>query len=283
MPAQLEKLCHQEVAAYPPPELVEATRRRGDELMAKLDKNHRAVLRPPFVIIGDLPPRELEQMADQSVVRPAGAMWASYFRKRPPEPIAVLLFRDAESYKKGAGAAFGDKDLPHFGYYKPEERTMVMNIATGTGTLVHELTHALIVYDFPDVPRWFNEGLASLHEQCYVHPDRIVGKVNWRLPGLQTAVREKRLRPLATMLRADDFYGPLQGLNYAHSRYLFLYMQEKGRLRRFYHAFHARAGESDAAVKTIEEVFGRKIDQVDAEYVKWVKGLTPTTPLASDN
>ena len=38
-------------------------------------------------------------------------------------------------------------------------------LATGGGTLSHELTHALMEADFPNAPGWISEGLASLHEQ----------------------------------------------------------------------------------------------------------------------
>jgi predicted DNA-binding transcriptional regulator YafY len=58
--------------------------------------------------------------------------------------------------------------------------------------LAHELTHALIVYDFPDVPTWFNEGLGSLHEGCRIERTRIVGVPNWRLGPFQKAIREKK-------------------------------------------------------------------------------------------
>ena len=61
---------------------------------------------------------------------------------------------------------YDDDDLSKYGYYKPSEKTMLMNINTGTGTLVHEMTHALVRYDFPDIPSWFNEGLGSLYERC---------------------------------------------------------------------------------------------------------------------
>ena len=74
----------------------------------------------------------------------------------------------------------------------------MLNLGTGTGTLLHELTHALADFDVPDMPDWLNEGLASLHEQCRFRNDEqgpwIEGLVNWRLDALQAVVRQSRLR-----------------------------------------------------------------------------------------
>ena len=107
-----------------------------------------------------------------------------------------------------------------------------MNVGTGTGTLVHELTHALIAPDFPNVPDWFNEGLASLYEQCSLGPDTITGHENWRLPALQKAIQSGKLRPLSELIADDDFRNNERvGLNYAEARYLMFYLQEKGQLR----------------------------------------------------
>ena len=39
-----------------------------------------------------------------------------------------------------------------------------MNSATALGTLSHELVHPYMETNFPNVPSWFNEGLASLYE-----------------------------------------------------------------------------------------------------------------------
>ncbi|MHC4717091.1 MAG: hypothetical protein ACYS5V_08990 [Planctomycetota bacterium] len=257
-------------APYPPPKLIRACRAAAKTAMGQLDGSFRSVVRPPFVVIGNLPAQRLSRMADGSVVRPAEAMWRSYFSRKPTNVITIYLFRDAASYRRWARKLFNDKDLPYFGYYKPARRTLVMNIATGTGTLVHELTHALIPCDFPRVPTWFNEGLGSLHEQCYVRRDVIVGAVNWRLPALQKAIAAGKLRPLRELVSRNDFYGPRRGLNYAQARYFVMYMQHKGILKKFYHRFRRRPA---AAAEVIESVFGQRMEKVEADYVKWVKGL----------
>ncbi len=260
-------------ATYPSEQLIGASDASAKAMLARLDGSFGAVVRPPFVVIGNMPARRVEAMASGSVVRPAKAMWHSYFRKKPTHVITILLFRDAKTYKHWAKKLFNNADPPYFGYYRPRDRTMVMNIATGTGTLVHELTHALIVYDFPAVPLWFNEGLASLHEGCRVLPDRIVGVVNWRLPALQKAVRGKALRPLRELITRDDFYGRQRGLNYAQARYFVMYMQKRGLLRKFYKRFRDNHRGPDAAVKAVEHVFGAKLERIESDYLKWVMTL----------
>ncbi|MFW6132455.1 MAG: hypothetical protein ACOC8F_01060 [Planctomycetota bacterium] len=274
---------------YPPEPLVDACRAASKLWRRKLGGDFRVVVRPPFVVAGRAKLRagdgevRLERLVATSVVRPARAMWSSYFTARPARPVVVLLFDDAQTYREQAEKLFGDTDVPHFGYCRGDG-TLVMNIATGTGTLVHELTHALIAPDFIAVPTWFNEGLASLHEQCRVGPERITGLCNWRLPALQAAVRDEDLRPLRELVTARDFYGPQRGLNYAHARYFVMYLQQRGRLKRFYKTFRAMwheslvrseggPGEVAPDVRAIEAVLERDIDAVDAAWRRWVATL----------
>jgi len=271
-------------AKYPPAELADACRKAAEKLRDRLDETFNVTVRPPFVVAGNCSAERLGGYIKWSVVRPAEAMWKSYFEKKPTAVITILLFADGRSYKHWAKELFGDTDLPHFGYCR-RDGVLVMNIATGTGTLVHELTHALIKYDFPQVPDWFNEGLSSLHEQCNVRDDVVVGLVNWRLPGLQKALREGSLRPLRQLVTADDFYGRLQGINYAQARYFVMYMQQRGVLAKFYktfrdmHAERAKAGRRDEPaeapidVRAIEQTFGCSVDEIDAACRKWVMTL----------
>ncbi len=258
---------------YPSEKLCRAARSAAAAMLARLDGSFAAAVRPPFVVIGNLPEARLRRLADGTVLAAARAMWQSYFRRRPTDVITILLFADGKSYARWATKLFNDTRPPYFGYYKPSIHTMVMNIATGSGTLVHELTHGLIVYDFPKVPAWFNEGLGSLHEQCRIEPKRIVGLVNWRLPALQKAVRAKTLRPLRELVSRDDFYGRLVGLNYAQARYFLMYAQHRGLLEKLYKTFRDHCSDTDAAVKAIEKVFGSGIDKVEADFLRWVMTL----------
>ena len=110
----------------------------------------------------------------------------------------------------------------------------------------------------PACPTWFNEGLASLYEQCEERHGRIAGGINWRLPGLQTALRAGSAPAFAllTSLPAADYYGINTGVNYGVARYLCYYLQEKGLLQRFYRDVVAHQEEDPSGYRTLQAVLG---------------------------
>ena len=229
----------------------------------------------PFVIAGDGMPRQLARYRDGTILAATRALQAMYFDKGPQEPILILLFESEGPYKRLAKKWFDDDDVPHFGFYRHADRVMLMNVSTGTGTLVHELTHALIAPDFPGVPSWFNEGLASLYEQCTLDGDRIEGHENWRLPALQQAIRAGKLRPLKELIQDPDFYGADRvGLNYAEARYLMFYLQDKDLLRAYYRQFRDSAKDDPTGLKTLEHVIApQTLGQFEKEWRQWVLKL----------
>lgn len=251
-----------------------ACERRLEGLRGVAGDGLRYRVEVPFVIAGDVSAAELERIARGTVCRAAEALWAGYFDRRPTEPITVLLLADATSYTRYAERLFGDTDLPHFGYYRRRERTLVMNIATGTGTLVHELVHALGDYDFRGRPDWFDEGLASLYEQCTLADGRIRGMVNWRLPALQKALAAGTLRPLSELITADDFRGSREGLNYAHARYFCLYLESQGWLQAYYRRFRDGFADDPTGLRFLPEVCnGQSVQDIDRAYRRWLATL----------
>lgn len=250
------------------------------KLRDRLDDSLRLVVRPPFVIAGDLSESELDAWHTDTIQPAAAAMAARYFDVPPSAPITVLLFSEEASYNLYARRLFADVGISVYGYYRPVERTLVMNIGTGGGTLVHELTHALMASDFPDVPEWFNEGLASLHEQCRFRQSPqgpwIEGLPNWRLAALREAVQEGRLASLEQLATTDEFRGPNEALHYAQARYLCLYLQERGQLEQYYRQLRADCQQDPRGVATLANLFpGRSWAEIDAEFRAWVRGVAP--------
>src|SRR5436305_4661332 len=137
---------------------------KSRELLAKWkdrfdEERFNYLVAPPFVIAGNGTVAQLEGYRDRTVLAAARALKAKYFKVDPAEPVLILLFESEGPYRRLAKAWFGNDNVPHYGFFR-HDNVMLMNVGTGTGTLVHELTHALIKPDFPQVPSWFNEGLA---------------------------------------------------------------------------------------------------------------------------
>jgi hypothetical protein len=232
-----------------------------------------------YVVAANTDREQLER--SKSTVRDAyRALTRTYFEKKPDRPIAIYLFRDKLTYEDYCVRHYKESPSTPYGFFRPDERKLVMNIATGGGTLVHEMVHPFIAVDFPGAPPWLNEGLASLYEQCQIHAGTIKGLVNWRLPHLQRAVLGNTLIPLKDLLpmASEEFYRRY-GLPYAESRYLCLFLQEQGKLVAFYKAFRAAAASEDPSKKdttgtaTLEAVMGRPIGELETIWIDWVKTL----------
>lgn len=153
------------------------------------DASFHIVIQKPFVVVGDEAPATVRSRSVRTVKWAVDKLKATYFRKDPDEILDIWLFKDKNSYETNTKRVFNDRPTTPFGYYSSRHRALVMNIATGGGTLVHEIVHPFMASNFPRCPSWFNEGLASLYEQCGERNGRITGFTNWRLNGLKQAIR----------------------------------------------------------------------------------------------
>jgi hypothetical protein len=216
------------------------------------------LVQSPFVVIGDEPASVVRRRANDTVKWAVERLKREYFKRDPQEILDIWLFKDEESYNRNARLLFGETPSTPFGYYSPSHKSLVMNIATGGGTLVHEIVHPFVEANFPDCPPWFNEGLGSLYEQCSDKDGRINGATNWRLAGLQRAIRTDRVPPFADLLAMDHtaFYERDRGTNYGQARYLCYYLQEKGLLAKFYKDFTASSKTDPTGVKTLKKILG---------------------------
>ena len=236
------------------------------------------IVSPPFVVAGDGGRARVTRYVDHTIRAADAALERKFFdRARPDEPVLILLFESRGPYARLAKKWFDHGDVPHYGFYRRRENVMLMNVGTGTGTLVHELVHALIASDFPDVPSWFNEGLGSLYEQCSIGRDHqtIAGHANWRLPALKAAIRKDELRSLRELIEDENFYDAAHvGMNYAQARYLLMYLQEKKLLTDYYARFRDNAADDPTGLKTLEAVVAPKsLAEFEKQWRAWVLTL----------
>lgn len=219
-----------------------------------------AVIQEPFIVISDCPKEHLEKKWAIGTIK-----WAvtnlkkSYFTKDPDEILEIWLFKNKESYEKNAKILWGKVPSTPYGYYSPADKVLVMNIATGGGTLVHEIVHPYIHANFPECPPWFNEGLGSLYEQSSFKNNKIWGLTNWRLEGLKNKIEKGKLPTFEALMKFSDneFYNSENGSysdNYAQSRYLLYYLQENDLLITYYKEFTANKKEDPTGYQTLKKL-----------------------------
>ncbi len=249
---------------------------RINELKEKLTGDFIVKEHSYFVIASNLSETETDKILDGTIDKAVECFYNDYFSVKPDEATTIFLFKNDDTYRLWAKKLYDDDDLSRYGYYKPSERTMLMNINTGTGTLVHEMTHALARYDFPDIPSWFNEGLGSLYERCSLNNKTILGYVNWRLPALQDALKDKSYTSINVLVKTDweEFYGKRSDVNYAQARYLCMYLQEQNLLKKFYKSFRDTYKDDNTGKTQLENITGKSLKELDNDYTSWVNTLS---------
>jgi hypothetical protein len=230
------------------------------ELKKVVPQGFSIVVQPPFVVIGDENPRTVRYRAKHTIKWAVEHLKKAFFKKDPQEIIDIWLFKNKDSYQKHTRSIFNEYPGTPFGYYSETHNALIMNIATGGGTLVHEIVHPFMHTNFPKCPAWFNEGMGSLYEQCGERDGQIKGFTNWRLAGLQEAILADQLPSfkLLTATTSYEFYSLDPGTNYAQARYLCYYLQEKGLLKKFYHQFVENYKNDPSGYQTLKDVLGVK-------------------------
>ena len=237
------------------------------------------VVQEPFVIIGDEAPEVVQDRAEQTIKWFVGQMRKMYFKKDPAVIYDIWLFRDDKSYRKYSRELFGAEPDTPFGFFSAAGEALVMNIGTGGGTLCHEIVHSFMPTNFFDCPAWFNEGLASLYEQCEERQGQIAGLTNWRLKGLQQKIQARTLVSFKTLMSTSSgqFYGDGRGDNYAQARYLCYYLQEKQLLAPFYRAFVSNHKDDPTGYQTLKNILDiqteEEMDAFQGRWEKWVLDL----------
>jgi hypothetical protein len=175
------------------------------------------------------------------------------------------------------------------GLWIPETREILVDLAPGAGTLVHELVHPLLDADAEAVPggpgawtapRWVREGIAALFEQPVLNEGEIHGATNWRLDdlrGAQASLAEQALVHLDALFRMPDdlFDGDHGRAAYAVARFACQWMDspEQDRLWRFYRLWRTHAADDPTGATSFAAVFGQTPREADAAWQKWVRSL----------
>ncbi|HXY34208.1 MAG TPA: hypothetical protein VEI07_08275 [Planctomycetaceae bacterium] len=253
-------------------QLVVSCQRTREEMMRRLGTTFASIVHTPFVIVGDLDAARLEQVYRETIVPARRALSIAFFDRPPDQPVTIVLLSGDQAYERCSYALEGHRRAAYAGYYERKDRRLVVNLDTGEGTLAHELTHALAHFDFPEMPEWFDEGLASLFEEARFSDDRLhlTGRGNWRSRDLLPALQEGSLRRLESLIGETKVRNDRQALDYAHARYFCLYLQQRGLLEAFYRKFRLTVGGDPTGARTLRNLFGvTDLSSVDSDFRTW--------------
>ncbi len=114
------------------------------------------------------PERAAEIVGSLERLRSVFADLASEIELRSPAPTRIFAFRDADSYApyKRGGGQVGVKVLGQFLSHRDGNYITLNADPSYLGSysvIFHEYIHFLVQSNFPEVPLWFNEGLAEYY------------------------------------------------------------------------------------------------------------------------
>ena len=242
-------------------------------LRNQLPSGWTLIVREPFVLGSDLTRQELEQHFEQTIIPTSRVLAANYFTRDPIHPIGILVCSSDRSFRD-CNRRLDDQDRDQYsGIYSRKHRRLIVNISTGEGTLAHELTHALAHADFPSMPEWFDEGLASLHEECEFSADgqHLIGNENWRREVARDALERGELRMLEDVTSRRFGDAGRAHIDYAHVRSLCLYFQDRGLLEAFYRTCRANTKTDATGLRSICDVAGAADPKtLDDQFRAWL-------------
>ena len=237
------------------------------------DINKMVILSKPFVIITDINSSDTQNETNEIVQLSVKTFKGLFFKNNPKNITDIWILKDRESYIKFNHAFLNSTERDAVaGYYTKDKDALVLDITTGIGTIIHEMVHAFMDNNFPDAPVWFEEGLASLYEGTIMDDKGLKGDLNWRLPWLKENIQADKLGSFKMLSDANvsAFYEDNHvSINYAQSRYLFYYLQEKGLLLEYYKTALANIKDDPTSYKSLLKVL--KIKDMKAFTKAWKK------------
>ena len=271
---------HDQVVADPSRQ-TEACEALATDLRRRLPDDWCVVVHEPFVLGGDCDAKRLSETYRQTILPTARALSIQYFDHPPTWPVTILLCSSDDSYRE-CQQRLGERERTEYaGIYSRTEHRIVINVSTGDGTLAHELTHALAHADFPLLPEWLDEGLASLHEECEFSSDglRLIGLDNWRRGTLREARQREQLRSVMELASERFATSDRAAIDYAHARYFCLFLQQQRLMEPFYRKCRSRVETDPTGVLSLCELFAtRHPGEIDEQFLAWLNKPNAETP-----
>ncbi len=281
--------------AYPSGNLNEYT-----EYFKGLINTSKSITQGPFILIGydGLPKKDsteksqkhelfpTERVSQDSVPEPElpkklneliSYLKNTYQIKNPDYYMPIYLYESAlteegyQGFSHFAKKIHGRESGGRISYYNPIDLSVVAWTATGNGPLYHEIVHAMITQDYPEIPGWLNEGFASMFEEC---GHQFVPQDNYRLIYLKQATKYRKMLSIRELLDAkrSDFEQSEQSSLYAATaRYFAMYLREKGWLNSIYTELKAvNTNDPETVSNVLVQKTGYGLSALNIQFNSWL-------------
>jgi len=205
---------------------------------------------------------------------------------KPIEHIVPVLLAGGDLTDKGYKQFSSYADSIHFrpaygrtGYFNAPDNSIMFWAASGTGTLQHEEAHVIMRTDFPAIPYWLNEGIASLFEQSSNYHieghQRIEPKPNWRGTWIKK-FKEKFNRHISVyeIIESRDYsQKSVRTIYNAYARYFCYFLYQNGILGPIYRGLRddtASMQSADRQLQLIERIAQKDRDILQRNWQAWL-------------
>jgi tetratricopeptide (TPR) repeat protein len=159
------------------------------------------------------------------------------------------------------------------GYYNEYDNSAVAWMPSGYGTFAHELKHVFLHNDFPGIPVWLDEGIASLNEEVDRDGKRLD---NWRLVYIRSFQKiSKSYFSIDRIVNYENIGN--QQLNLVHDsfcRYFCMFLEEKGLLGPYYAYLKQNIDNPISFDEQAKKLFSKDIKEMDVDFNVWLDART---------
>ncbi len=230
-----------------------------------------------FVVFSDMNDELTYKLIDNDVRNTIDAMTNNYVNKLPDKITPIYLFAEFDNYKEFVLKNYdiAEIDISPYGFFKISRNVIVIRYVSWKGSILHEITHRFIKSDFPNATSWFDEGFASLNEKSVFKNGNLIGEFSLRIIPLRRAISGDTYTGLQRLMVTNDneLYGKRTSFYYAQSRYLLMFLQEKGLLDKYYKLFRDTHEIDNTGISQLKEITGKSMEELDDEYLTYIKSF----------
>jgi hypothetical protein len=186
-------------------------------------------------------------------------------------PVEAFVFRDTESFRGYLESHYPEKPAIA-GYYDRVNRRILADMGCGIPVFTHEYCHSLFEDDIGLLAPWVNEGLPCLFENFRLEGGSVVGEGDGRLALVRRPVQTGRAPELGRFLAfgAAEFYGSERSFNFMLASAFCLYLQDRGKLDRFYQDLRTPHADDPTCIRTLETSTGMALGKIEEDFRAWI-------------